>query len=365
MNTPYLLPISNIISETHDTVSIQMTLDSNQKEAFDYKAGQYLTIEVEVDGQSERRAYSLSSSPAEEVLQFSVKKVEGGKVSNYLNDKVKVGDSLTIFPPEGKFFALPEAAKSKDHYFIAAGSGITPVLSMIKTLLEEEERSCIYLLYGNKTEQDIIFKETLDALAARYEGQLFITHTLSRVEKKKKKLFGLLGSSTEGSWSGQKGRIDDEKIAYFLRDYPTRFNESHYYICGPGDLITATEHYLTNQGIKVGAIHKEYFTPVSTDNQVAAASGSGQVTVVLDGEEFTVAVDESKTILEAILDTGKNPPYSCTSGACASCMAKTVSGSVTMDSCLSLDDDEVADGFILTCQSHPASGDVKITYDDI
>jgi ring-1,2-phenylacetyl-CoA epoxidase subunit PaaE len=342
-----------------------MVVASDLKETFSYKAGQYLTIEVEINGNPERRAYSLSSSPTEDTLQFSVKKVEGGKVSNYLNDQVKVGDNLTVFPPEGKFIALPEAAKSKDHYFIAAGSGITPVLSMIKTLLEEEERSTIYLLYGNKTEKDIIFKGTLDSLAARYEGQLFITHTLSRVEKKKKKLFGLLGNSNEGSWSGQKGRIDDEKIAYFLREYPARFAESHYYICGPGNLITATEHYLTNQGIKVGAIHKEYFTPPSADNDVAPTSGSGQVTVLLDGEEFSVEVEDSKTILEAILDSGKNPPYSCTSGACASCMAKTISGTVTMDSCLSLDDDEVANGFILTCQSHPSGEGVKITYDDI
>lgn len=364
MNTAYKLTVTHIIQETADTVSIQLTVTSDQKEAFSYKAGQYLTVEVDIDGSQERRAYSLSSSPTEEALQFSVKRVEDGKVSNYLNDQVKVGDSLTVLPPEGKFVVLPEGDKSKDHYFIGAGSGITPILSMIKTLLEEEERSTIYLLYGSRSEEEIIFKQALDALASRHEGQLFITHTLSSAVKKKK-LFGLLGGKGNSTWPGMKGRIDHDKIDYFLRDNPARFHDSHYYICGPGDLIQSTEAHLLSKDISASAIHKEYFTPPANDDTTEAISGSGQVSVMLDGEEFTVDVNEKKTILEAIIDSGKNPPYSCISGVCASCMAKVTSGSVAMDSCLSLDDEEVANGFILTCQSHPTSADVKITYDDL
>lgn len=365
-NTPYTLPISKIISETSDTVTIVLDRPSDDSKAFDYKSGQYLTVEVNINGNPERRAYSLSSSPAESALQFTVKRVEGGKVSNYLNSEVKVGDTLTVFPPEGKFVALPEADKTKDHYFVAAGSGITPVMSMIKTLLEEEERSSLYLLYGSKTEENIIFKAQLDALESKYEGQLTVVHTLSQL-KEKKKLFGLLGKKSGGSWNGIKGRIDKDKLQYFFNEYPSRSQESHYYLCGPGNLIQETEKYLIGTGINEKSIHQEYFTAAPVDAKAASTSigGEGSVHVVLDGEEFTVEVSKDDSILESIINLGKNPPYSCTSGACASCMAKIVSGTVDMDTSFSLDDEEIKNGMILTCQAHPTSSDVKITYDDL
>ncbi len=365
-NTPYNLTISNIISETPDTVSIVLDIPEDNRSTFDYKSGQYLTIEVNINGNAERRAYSLSSSPTESQLQFTVKRVEGGKVSNSLNSDVKVGDALTVFPPEGKFIALPEADKTKDHYFVAAGSGITPVMSMIKTLLEQEERSSLYLLYGSKTEDNIIFKAQLDDLESKYEGQLTVLHTLSQL-KEKKKLFGLLGKKSDGTWNGMKGRIDSEKLQYFFNEYPSRSQETHYYLCGPGTLIQETEKYLVGKGVDPKTIHQEYFTAAPADEKAIAASqgGAGTVQVVLDGEEFSVDVSKDDSILESIIKLDKNPPYSCTSGACASCMAKIVSGTVEMDTSFSLDDDEIKNGMILTCQAHPTSSDVKITYDDL
>ncbi len=361
--TMYTLTVKHVITETADTKSIVLNIPEEAKQAFTYKAGQYLTVEVVVNGETLRRAYSLSSATYEEGLKFSIKRVQGGKVSNYLNDQVNAGDTLSILAPEGKFVVLPEADKSKVHYFFAAGSGITPVMSMIKTLLEYEERSTIHLLYGSKTEDNIIFKTEFDALVAKHEGQLFVTHTLSQV-KQSKGVFGFLKKNKDSAWSGLTGRIDADKINYYLREHPTHDKEAHYYVCGPGNLIQTVEQSLVAQGVPTKAIHKEYFTTDGAGKSKDVA-GEGIVTVTLDGDTFTVNVSKEKTILESILDMDKSPPYSCTSGACASCMAKTTSGKVEMETCFSLDDEEIANGYILTCQSHPMSADVAITYDDL
>ncbi len=361
MPEPIALEVKSVIQETNDTVSIQV---DKPESAQVHQAGQYITVEATVDNNVIRRAYSLSSVPNDAHYQFTVKRVSGGKMSNYLNDQVSAGDTLNILPPEGKFVVLPEADQSKSHYFFAAGSGITPVLAMIKTLLEEEERSTLHLLYGSRSADGIIFKEELDSLAERYKGQLFVTYTLSQ-KTKSSGVFGLFKKKSVSDWSGEKGRIDAQKIENYLLLYPSRNSNSHYYACGPGNMIQVVERTLESKGIAKKTIHKEYFTPDDTSSDSKTVSGEGAVEVILDGETFVVNVSKEKTILESILDMDKNPPYSCTSGACASCMAKTLSGKVEMETCFSLDDEEIADGYILTCQSHPVSSGVKITYDDL
>jgi ring-1,2-phenylacetyl-CoA epoxidase subunit PaaE len=359
----YNLTISSIIEETADAKTLVFTIPSDLTTIFAaFKPGQYLTIKADINGEEVRRSYSICTLPGQSTIGVTVKKLNGGKMSTHLNDKIKIGDVLDVMSPEGKFVVKPQHDISRDHYFFAAGSGITPVMSMISTLLEEEPRSTCYLLYGNRDEQSIIFKEALDNLVIKYQDQCYVNYVLSQPAKRKSEgLLGLLGSK-KSDWKGDKGRIDGAKCMQFMYDNPGRHDDRHYYICGPGDFINTVEAYLSTQDIDKKKIHKEYFSTTEEVSLNTMSIGSG-VMVRLKGEDIVVEVPKDKTILEALVNLKKDPPYSCTSGACSTCIAKVISGTVVMDSCYALDDDEVAAGYILTCQAHPSSNGVSITYD--
>ncbi len=360
------LKVVKKIAETHDSASFLIEVPTELKEQYEYKAGQYLTVKVNIQEEECRRAYSIFVAPFENKFGFTVKRLQGGKVSNFLIDNISEGDLLEIMTPEGRFILEADAEHKRDHYFIAGGSGITPVMAMIKTVLEEEPMSKAYLLYCNRNEDSIIFKEDLEALEAKYKGQFVVKHNLSQPYKEKAGgLKGLLGKK-KSNWGGWKGRLNATKISEFLEENPSISKNNHYYLCGPGGLIETSETYIKSLGTSTGNIHKEYF--ISADSESKAFSSEGvsgcHAEVQLNGETFDIAIPSDKTVLEALLDAGKDAPYSCTSGACSTCVARITEGEVEMDACFALDEEEINSGLVLTCQSRAKTGKLKLVFEN-
>lgn len=364
MSDFHKLLVKEVIKETESCVSVFFDINEEVKDNFMFTAGQYLTIKAMIDGEKVRRAYSICTGQNEDKIGVSVKQVQGGKMSTYLNNTIQAGDVLEVMKPEGKFTLITHIDMQRDHYFFAAGSGITPVMSMVKSMLEDEPKSTAYILYGNRDENNIIFKNQLEELQSQYEGQLHIDYTLSNPTKEKSNgILGILGK-TKTKWTGLKGRIDSSKVARFVQDNPPKTQNSEYYICGPGDMINTVKTTLMGNGVPDNTIHQEYFTSGdSAGIEVANASVGASLKATLEGQEINLTINEGKTILDTLLDAGYEAPYSCTSGACSTCMAKVTKGSVEMEACFALDDDEVKDGYILTCQAHPTSSEVEIEYE--
>lgn len=360
----YDLAISKITEETADTRSFTFEVPDELATAFKYKHGQYLTLRFHINGQDVRRSYSMSSSPMEPEITVTVKRVEGGLVSNYMHDTLDVGEKVRVMPPDGRFYTKLEHEQKKSYYLFAAGSGITPILSILKTVLEEEPKSRVHLVYGNRNEASIIFEKTLEQLSAKYKGQLFVEHILSQPHREKKGGIGGLFSKGKISWKGQVGRIDSKVVMNYLQANPDPYGKAEYFVCGPGAMLDTVELALKNQGISEKNIHTERFT-ILKPADVSRADGTDGATirVSLDGKVHDLPVPTGKTILDTLLDANQEPPYSCMSGSCSTCMAKVTKGKVSMDICYALDDDEVKDGYILTCQAHPQSAIVELTFD--
>jgi ring-1,2-phenylacetyl-CoA epoxidase subunit PaaE len=363
------MAVKEVRRETDEAVSILFDYPEAHKDKFHYKPGQYLTIKWMDAGKELRRSYSISSIPQDPYIAITVKEVEGGKVSPLLCRTLKQGDLLEVHPPEGRFTAEFGMDNKRNIYLIGAGSGITPLISIARFALEHEPKSSVILLYGSRTESQIIFRDELDRISQRYQNQFFVQHTLSKADGGLGLVKSLFGRK-KSDWQGLKGRINPSQIKDLLKQHPPTKKNDIYFLCGPGDLIVMADKALNAIGVSEDNIKKEFFTPASTDTHTHV-KGSGlkakgqpsKVTAHLRGQAIEVEVTD-KTILDTLIDKGHDAPYSCHSGACATCMAKVISGKVEMDACFALSDKEIANGYILACQSRPLTEVVEITFEE-
>jgi len=348
------LKIKTVRYETDKAVQIGFQIPEEKRKVFNFIPGQYLTISLTINNKKVRRAYSICSAVHEPIISILVKRVDLGLVSNHLNDHVKVGDVFEVLPPNGHFKLAIAEKEKRNFYFFGAGSGITPLYSMIGSLLENEPNSYCHLLYGNRDEDNIIFQKNLERLQLVYKNRIRVKIILSRPKKMK----------------GVTGRINKSEIEQFLKEENSENAEiDGYFICGPSPMIESTYNSIIELGIDEKRIHKEYFSaPISTDSATVAQNPdikqiSAKVKVVLDGKEIELNIDDDTNIVQALLDKNIEPPYSCLSGTCSTCMAKIEKGKVAMDVSIGLEEDEKEKGYILTCQSHPLTEDVVINFD--
>jgi ring-1,2-phenylacetyl-CoA epoxidase subunit PaaE len=360
------LQIADIRQETADCVSVAFTIPPALRESFRYHQGQNITIKAHIGGEEIRRSYSICSSPLDDELRIAIKKVPGGLFSTYANDQLQKGQLLEVLPPTGKFYTELAPAQSKQYLAFAAGSGITPILSLIKTALATEPGSNFTLVYGNRHRPSIIFREQLEALKNRYMHRLSLHHILSR-----EKLDTTLN----------QGRIDAAKcneLCTLLIDLPTM---DEIFICGPGEMTFTIKDWLQQKGIDKKKIHFELFNtqdarpgdPITTARGRAAetrqtnsalAGKSSLVTVRLDGVSYDFNLPyDGDAILDAALMQGADLPFACKGGVCCTCRARLTEGKVDMEVNYALEADELAAGFILTCQSHPRTDRVIIDFD--
>lgn len=345
------LSIKNIERATSKSVTISFEIPPHLKETFAFSAGQYITLKTNLNGQEARRDYSLCSSPKSGELKVAVKEVQDGTFSVYANNELKVGDTLDVAPPRGHFVFQPNDFKTKHIAAFAAGSGITPILSIIKCALEEEVQSKVVLVYGNKrTDETMFFKELLQ-LQQQYNDRLSIQFVFSQTQEDDS-IFG---------------RIEKSTVNLILKNKHKDLTIDAFYLCGPEAMIHTVKDVLDEHGIAKDRVFFELFKaakPTEAD-KVAIPEGSTKITIVLDDETTTFDMSQKETILDAALDKNLDAPYSCQGGICSSCLARVTEGEVKMRQNNILTDSEVAEGLILTCQAHPLTPTVKIDYDDI
>jgi ring-1,2-phenylacetyl-CoA epoxidase subunit PaaE len=350
------LTIREVRREIDDAVSLQFDLPEELREAFRFSPGQHLTLRTEIDGEDVRRNYSICVAPHENELRVAVKRIGGGVFSNWANEALRPGSTIEVMAPHGSFTWNFDSAAARNYVGFAGGSGITPVLSLLKTALSVEPNSRFILLYGNRSSNTIMFLEELAGLKNRFMGRLEIYHFLEE-EEEEVELFN--------------GRLDEAKIAELLSSLVDPAAIDAAFICGPGPMMDAAEAALLSAGVAKGHILIERFTVGRmTTEQAARASALEQaaagrmVQVTLEGRRRRLAFDPGKgSILENARAAGLPAPFACKAGVCATCRARLVSGKVEMKANYGLSADEVAQGYVLTCQAVPMSDDVVLDYD--
>ncbi len=351
----HTLTIDNIRKETEDTVSIAFEIPTELEKDYSFHAGQYLTLKSTIEGEEIRRSYSLSSSPLENEWRVAIKKIEGGKFSTYANEYFSEGQFIEVMTPTGHFQLNSSPLNKKSYVLIAAGSGITPIISIAKTVLKEEPESNVTLFYGNKNFVSIIFREEIEALKNIFMNRLTVIHILSRES---------LGNEI------QKGRIDAEKIKQLHQAYLLNTTIDDIFVCGPEEMIHSVKDYFIDHVKDVKNIHFELFNTASVKKYTTIKDANeplvaANVQVIIDGDALDFALSsDGESILDAATKAGGDLPFACKGGVCCTCKAKIIEGTASMDINYALEPDEVAAGYILTCQAHPTSEKLIISFDE-
>lgn len=350
------LTIADVRRETPEAVSIAFAVPHELAGAYRFNPGQHLTLRTQIDGAEVRRSYSICTAPDDGELRVAVKRVEGGAFSTLANGAIKPGDEIDVMTPQGRFGVASDPAAARTYVAIVAGSGITPIMSILRTVLTHEPKSRVVLIYGNRTTQSIIFREALEDVKDRFMGRFTVHHVLSR-EHQEIPVFD--------------GRIDGAKLDTLLRTLP-QSGVDHAFLCGPGGLIEDGKAALLRLGVQPERIHVEYFStdgsPITTrakGQDVVADAQEARVDVRLNGARHSVQVRAGENIVDAGLRAGLEMPYSCRGGMCCTCRAKVTEGEVRMDTNYSLEPWELEAGYVLTCQAHPVTPKVVLDYDQV
>lgn len=368
------LKILKKIRETEDAVSLVLEVPQEFSNSFRYQAGQFVTFFMKINGNSVNRSYSLCTSPlVDKEFKVTIKKVPGGLGSTYLCDQVKVGDVLMTSPPAGTFFK-PALNPTGTHYvFFAAGSGITPVMSIVKTVLSASKLNQVTLIFANRDQHSIIFANELATMSQSYAGRMAVHYVLSQ---------------PTSDWTGYRGRITSQILTEILGTHPSKDavfqKERVFYLCGPTEFMSVAKNWLLDSGAEkdqirqedfgesvhkphtpVGALVNEDWTVIGTTGESTTHEVPEKIEVLLDGNKIEVAAVPGQNILETLLEAGHQPPYSCMDGACMACLAKVVEGQTYQEDLGILTEDNIKNGEILTCQAKPLSKVLKISFDNL
>lgn len=353
----HTLKVAKRVQETADATTFYFDIPENLKDLYQYTAGQYLTFRIMLDGEEVRRSYSLCTYAGTDAMPgVTVKRVDQGRMSNYMNDQLQEGSSIEVMPPFGKFTVIPEAQKSAEYVLIAGGSGITPCMGIAKAVLNDEPNSKVTLLYANRNPDSVIFKAALADMEKQFSNRFKVIHNYD---------------SAPITWFGLKGFLTEDKMVNILHQkIGGSFASSNYYICGPSLMMDIVKKGLAKAGVASHLVHTEYFgAPVSEKTAAEAApvaadfNGTANVTVTVYGKTASFSVDQNTTILKACMKNSMDPPYSCTVGVCTTCRAKVHKGEVHMMEREGLSDEEIEEGYVLTCQALPRSSEIELTFE--
>ncbi|UII81543.1 ferredoxin--NADP reductase [Flagellimonas sp. CMM7] len=349
MNDFHALKIAAVDTLTPNAVALTFEVPENLKNVFAFTAGQYITIKHKVDGKELRRAYSISSAPSSGKLTVGIKKMPKGTFSVYANERIKAGDVLEVMPPEGRF-VFESVSEAKNVAAFAAGSGITPIMSIAQTVLESHAESTFVLVFGNQSPEETMYLKAVQELQDKYTNRFFVEYIYSR-------------SQAENALFG---RIETSTVNFVIKNKFKDVSFDVFYLCGPEEMITTVSDTLKNNGISEEKVLFELFTSPDTEDTLAEElDGKTKVEVLVDDETFSITMDKKELVLDAVLKQDINAPYSCQGGVCSSCIARITEGKAEMVKNQILTDGEVAEGLVLTCQAHPLTPTLKVDYDDV